>query len=550
MEKELRAITQHTPALPQKVNQPDRCHRSHHRWLMVAFTTLIPIGGYLWPGISAQAQVPSNLPQATQEAESSSIQLPGTSAVPEGTSSPVQPPGSSAVPEGTSSPVQPPGSSPTAQESETPSRYEETPYTLGSGDVVNINIFNVPEYSGDYRVTVDGAISLPIVGTINVEGLTIPQANNLVTQRYATILQRPIVSLALVQPRPIQVAIAGEVNQPGSYILRTAGDNDVQGFPPITLALEEAGGITRSANVRQVKLHRFFGGEEYVLNVNLWKLVQDGEIVQDVTLRDGDRIIVPTLAENDPQETRALSQSSIAPGDQVVEVAVVGEVNRPGTYDVSSTVTSDILGNPPTITQALEAAGGITNLSDIRNVEVERVTRQGTKRLSANLWALLKEGDISQDLLLQPGDTVVIPRAQDITSTEVEDLASSSFSPDTIRVTVIGEPEAPGTLELPPNTPLNQAILEAGGFNPRARRGEVELVRLNPNGTVTRRDIDIDLDQGVGSLDAETNPALRDDDVIVVKRSVFASAADSIDVILRPFTQAFGALRLFEFIFD
>jgi polysaccharide export outer membrane protein len=208
------------------------------------------------------------------------------------------------------------------------------------------------------------------------------------------------------------------------------------------------------------------------------------------------------------------------------------------------------LGNPPTITQALEAAGGITNLSDIRNVEVERITRQGTKRIPSNLWALLKQGDISQDLLLQPGDTVVVPRAQDITSTEVEDLASSSFSPDTIRVTVIGESEAPGTLELPPNTPLNQAILEAGGFNPRARRGEVELVRLNPNGTVTRRDVDIDLEQGVGSLDAETNPALRDDDVIVVKRSGFAAAADSIDVILRPFTQAFGALRLFEFIFD
>ncbi len=549
MEKDLRAIAQHNPAFRQKENPFDRSYKIPDRWLMVAFSTLIPIGGYLCSGISAQAQIPSKLQPPTQEAEPSPVQPNDASLVQETEPSPVQPNGASPLQEAEPSPVQPNGASP-VQEAETPVRYEETPYTLGSGDVVNINIFNVPEYSGDYRVTVDGAISLPVVGTINVEGLTIPQANNLIIQRYSRILQRPIVSVALVQPRPVRIAIAGEVNQPGSYILRTAGDNDVQGFPPITLALEEAGGITRSANVRQVKLHRFFGGEEYVLNVNLWKLVQDGEIVQDVTLRDGDRIIVPTLAENNPQETRALAQSSIAPGDQVVEVAVVGEVNRPGTYDVSSQVTEDILGNPPTITQALEAAGGITNLSDIRNVEVERITRQGTKRIPSNLWALLKQGDISQDLLLQPGDTVVVPRAQDITSTEVEDLASSSFSPDTIRVTVIGESEAPGTLELPPNTPLNQAILEAGGFNPRARRGEVELVRLNPNGTVTRRDVDIDLEQGVGSLDAETNPALRDDDVIVVKRSGFAAAADSIDVILRPFTQAFGALRLFEFIFD
>jgi len=534
MEKDLRAIAQPNPAFRQQENQLGRSSKIHDRWLMVAFSTLIPIGGYLCSGISAQAQIPSKLQPPTQEAEPSLV----------------QPNGASLVPGAESAPVQPNGTSPVAQEAETPVRYEETPYTLGSGDVVNINIFNVPEYSGDYRVTVDGAISLPVVGTINVEGLTIPQANNLIIQRYSRILQRPIVSVALVQPRPVRIAIAGEVNQPGSYTLRTAGDNNVQGFPPITTALEEAGGITRSANVRQVKLHRFFGGEEYVLNVNLWKLVQDGELVQDVTLRDGDRIVVPTLSANNPQETRALAQSSIAPGDQVVEVAVVGEVNRPGTYDVSSQVTQDILGNPPTVTQAIESAGGITNLSDIRNVEVERITRQGPKRLSANLWALLQEGDISQDILLQPGDTVVVPRAQDVNPTEVQDLASSSFSPETIRVSVIGEAESRGTLELPPNTPLNQAILAAGGFNNRADKGEVELVRLNPNGTVTKREIEIDLNQGIGSLDAETNPALRNNDVIVVERSTVASISDTVGLFLEPISRIFQGIRFFEIFFD
>ncbi|MFP3386155.1 polysaccharide biosynthesis/export family protein, partial [Tritonibacter sp. SIMBA_163] len=101
-------------------------------------------------------------------------------------------------------------------------RYQETPYTLGPGDVVSIDIFNIPEYSGQYRIAVDGRISLPIVGSVDVQGLTIPQANELITQRYTPILQRPIVSLTLAQPRPVRVAIAGEVNRPGSYNLSSS----------------------------------------------------------------------------------------------------------------------------------------------------------------------------------------------------------------------------------------------------------------------------------------------------------------------------------------
>ena len=422
----------------------------------------------------------------------------------------------------------------------TPPRYMETPYTLGPGDTININVFNVPEYSGGYRVSVDGKLNLPIVGSVDVEGLTIPQANELISTQYTPILQRPIVTVTLAQSRPIRIAIAGEVNRPGSYTLSSGGG---QQFPPITQAIQEAGGITRSANVREVKLRRTFKGESYVLNINLWNLVQDGEIIQDVTLRDKDTIFIPTVAENKARETRLLAQSAIAPVSQAVEVAVVGEVSRPGSHQISGGDS----GSPPTVTQAIQAAGGITNLSDIRNIEVQRSTRTGTQKvLVANLWDLLQQGDVREDVILQPGDTVVVPRAEEVNPTEAEALAAASFSPQTIRVNFLGEVERRGTQELPANTPLSQALLAAGGFNDRADKGEVELVRLNPNGTVTRREIEIDFSQGI---DPQNNPTLRNNDVIVVDKSTLAAISDTVNTVLQPFTTIFQGFRFFEIIF-
>jgi len=239
-------------------------------WLvLICFNLLFPVGSCLsFLAMPATAQIPSGL----QEPRDDSVEVP--------------------------------------EQSQSPVDYQETPYTLGPGDGISINVFNIPEYSGQYRVAVDGRVNLPIVGSVDLQGLTIPQATELITQRYAPILQRPIINVTLVAPRPIRIAIAGEVNQPGSYTLSTAQtgtSGEAQGaqqFPYITEAIKRAGGITPSANVRQVKLRRVLQGERYVLNVNLWELVQEGEIIQDVTLRDGDTIFIPTVAQNNARETR------------------------------------------------------------------------------------------------------------------------------------------------------------------------------------------------------------------------------------------------------
>ena len=98
-----------------------------------------------------------------------------------------------------------------------------------------------------------------------------------------------------------------------------------------------------------------------------------------------------------------------------------------------------------------------------------------------DLWQFLRAGEQSQDLALRDGDSILVPTATTLDLEEVTEVASSNFSPETIKVGVVGEVVAPRSVSIPPNTSLNQAVLAAGGFKGGRARRDVELIRLNPN---------------------------------------------------------------------
>ena len=548
----------------------------------------------------------------------------------------------------------------------------EGAYTLGSGDRIQLDIFNVPEYSREYQVLVNGTVNLPLIGSISVDGLTLEQAGSLISQQYARYLRRPIVTVSLVAPRPLQIALAGEVNRPGSYTIPFTATGGGLQQPTLTQALTLAGGITQAADLGRVQVRRPQRGGMQVFNLDLMALVRGGDIAQDITLRDGDSILIPTtttvnvadspikansnlypaqtqpfnivvagevtrpgpytvqasqgnapitvsraiqvaggitqsanitqvqvrrvtrtgfeqvatidlnqllqggdrrqdliLQEGDTifvptsrevnaaQSLELASSSFAADPSQPLNVVVVGEVQRPGTYTIQPSRSAPsapgalpALAGVPTVSQALQIAGGITQSADIRRIEVRRNTRIGSQQiLAVNFWQLLQTGDRNQDLVLQQGDTIFIPTAVDVNPAEAAQIASASISPATIRVNVVGEVARPGVVEVPPNTPLNQALLASGGFNVRARKSYVNLLRLNPNGTVSRRAIDIDLAKGISE---EANPTLRNNDVIIVGRSSLAQVGDTLGTVLGPvgnFFSLFNFLNIFGNLF-
>jgi polysaccharide export outer membrane protein len=150
-------------------------------------------------------------------------------------------------------------------------RQFEAAYTLGAGDRIRLDIFSIPEYSGEYQVLVDGTLNLPIIGSVSVQGQTLQSASSLISSRYARYVRRPIITLSLLTPRPLKIAISGEVNRAGSY---TVPLTDGRQFPTVTQAIQLAGGTTQAANVRQVVVRRRQGGQTF--NINLAEVLDNG----------------------------------------------------------------------------------------------------------------------------------------------------------------------------------------------------------------------------------------------------------------------------------
>ena len=143
------------------------------------------------------------------------------------------------------------------------------------------------------------------------------------------------------------------------------------------------------------------------------------------------------------------------------------------------------------------------------------------------------QGNQTQNPYLFDGDTIRLGTAVEAPEDAIQ-LASVNLSPQEIIVNVIGEVVNPGRLQLQANTPLVQAILAAGGPKAwRANKGNVELVRINRNGSAKLQRFAIDLAQGASN---DKNPPLRDNDTVRVNRSGLAQATDAINAVSEPVT--------------
>jgi polysaccharide export outer membrane protein len=237
-----------------------------------------------------------------------------------------------------------------------------------------------------------------------------------------------------------------------------------------------------------------------------------------------------------------------------VQVSLVGEVESPGLYSLTAGEGSQTVGvgdstpGLPTVVTAIQKAGGLTLNADLTNVRLQRRLPGDSQQLretELNLAALLQLGDKYQNPFLFDGDTIVVGKA--ITpDREVMELAVANLSPQTIQVNVIGQVVNPGRIQVQANTPLVQAILAAGGPQTwRANRNNVELVRLNRNGTATREVFTINYSKGVSRV---SNPPLRDGDTVIVNRSTYAVVTDALDAVTQPLSTLVNAWALFDVI--
>ena len=215
-----------------------------------------------------------------------------------------------------------------------------TDYRLGPGDQVVIEVWGASEANIVQKVTPDGYISIPDVGPIAVNGLTVQAASNRIRAKLSKIYSgmktanvdlSTNVKVSLGQIRTIQVNIMGEVARPGTYALSS--------FSTVFHALYKAGGVSPIGSLRNIKVVR---GGRTVATIDVYDYILQGRSHTDIRLQEGDVILAS------PYEALVMIQ---------------GKIKRPMYYEMKSSES---------IATLINYAGGFTDDAYASSITVER----------------------------------------------------------------------------------------------------------------------------------------------------------------------------------
>lgn len=296
---------------------------------------------------------------------------------------------------------------PASQELSTSPQVGASNYILGTGDQVAIIVIGYGEFDGSRVVLPDGTISLPLLGAVPVAGKTTDAVAQELTTALSRYLTNPVVNVSLATLRPVVVTVAGEVYRPGPIQLSSltnvnqtintdATISSSTSTPTLSRALIAAGGVKRTADIRQVTVQRLLpNGESEQIDVNLWEALTSESASTDLVLRDGDTVFIPeATSENAELDPQLLASSTFAPDR--VRVRVVGEVERPGEVQV-----------PPnsTLSSAVAIAGGPNDDAALGNVRLLRLNRAGQVEEQA-----VDLGSLLDNVQIQDGDVIMVPK--------------------------------------------------------------------------------------------------------------------------------------------
>ena len=258
-------------------------------------------------------------------------------------------------------------------------------YRIGPIDQLEINS-HVGEKLTKTTVMVSnsGKISYSFIDDMNVTGLTPSQLDEKLTRALSRYIKNPRIDVLVKDFRSKSALILGEVSSirgSGYYGKAASGKIYLKGKTTLMDLLAMGGGYTVDADIKNIKLIR--GGKSWV--INLYDIIEKGDERLNAVIDHGDVVDVPEL----PQY-----------GERVY---VMGEVNKQGVYSLKD--AQDLLA-------AISLADSFTTLAKEENTLIVREYEPGEKPLvmMADLNALLRKADLSQNIRLKDGDLVYVPR--------------------------------------------------------------------------------------------------------------------------------------------
>ena len=280
-------------------------------------------------------------------------------------------------------------------------------FTLGPGDIVEIEIIGNPASRALTTVGLDGKIYFNVLAGLDVWGLSLEQARALIEQDLAKYFSQPQVSLTLRTVASKHVWVLGRLNRPGVYPLA--------GSMTLLESLATAGGTARStgqANSQELAdlRHSFVVREGQSLPVDFYRLLHDGDMSQNIYLQADDFVYVPSALEN--------------------EVYVLGAVRFPRAiaYQESMSLISAIAGGDgPARLDYITGGDQGPFMKDayLSHVAIVRGSLAAPQITVVDANAIMKGRN--PDVRLEPGDVVYVPNSPYTTLKRYLNLIVNTF---------------------------------------------------------------------------------------------------------------------------
>ncbi|MDO8682226.1 MAG: polysaccharide biosynthesis/export family protein [Armatimonadota bacterium] len=259
-------------------------------------------------------------------------------------------------------------------------------YKVAVEDILIMNVWGEPQLSG-VRLIVDpdGNVTVPVVGQIKAEGLSpsgLAQAIRDGLKAKDFLLNAQVQILLHEIHRPT-ISVLGSVNRPGKFEFKE-GDTVME-------AIAQAGSYHETANLSKATLTRKSGE---VINIDLYKLYIKGDSTQNLLVKKGDTILIPE--------------------DTVRKIYVLGEVQRPGMYVLKDNTTA--------LSAISQAGGAIQDRGKLEGTTVIRGDPANPEKIKVDIGKMIKKGDMSQDVVLRPGDLVYVPKTSKPSLREIGDV--------------------------------------------------------------------------------------------------------------------------------
>jgi protein involved in polysaccharide export with SLBB domain len=349
-------------------------------------------------------------------------------------------------------------------------RVPSSDYKLGPGDVLEVQIAGRLEVTRQ-QVIVDpeGFVNIPPVGTTEVRGQTLREANRRIQVEARRLMRFADVSVSLFNPRCFEVVLSGEVERPGS--LQASAQRRVH---DVLLA---AGGVSARGSARNITVIR--GSSR--TTVDLLRFELQGDLSQNPPVEEGMRIHVPPRAGS---------------------VSLNGAFRRPGDYEIGPTAS---------LNELLTLTGGLTQHAAPTEARLTRLQPDGRKEtISVDLTRALAH---PADVPLKPGDALFVPQVavlQDVL--EVRGAFNGTF--ESSKTSIAGKQTIVQRFELAQGDRVKDIVGRAGGA---AAYADLRLAFIERSGVIgPRQRIPVDLHRLLVEKDDAHNILLENGDVFTL----------------------------------